>query len=349
MSVCTVFAANSAMLEMRSDSGNIRQIDNDNDMSKTTVTLLLPTTTTSNTSSSPLFSQVPFDNHLNDAFNSELQHHLLQLSASKLSAGAAQFSAGKNKRKNFQPRSIVIVDDDAADEEHHFSIKGDGDDAEEQMIDNDELDNDNEERIDEEEYDDLANGKSSGESCSSSTCDTNEIQQLRHHQRPGKQEAALASQHQEPIALSITGIRRQALQQRMTQQQQKSQSPSPSSTFSQSQFQPLDLSQSDSHTKTAVKSNEGNAIGGKSDRSSPSATSVGIANAINKLLMDHQGAKRMVSTTIPMDLSFKQELSNLNFKPDLTNFKQDLSLKQSASWIDNTLLPQGYNSANIGE
>lgn len=126
--------------------------------------------------------------------------------ASKLSTSFGS----RNKRKNFQPRSIFIVDD--IEEENHFETNS-NDETNEELSDNG--------------SDGLINGKSSSESYTSSVCDSSEVQLQE-------------SSHRQSIVTSltsITGHRRSGSLQRTNH-----------STLQQSQ--PLDLSNTENDTKT---------------------------------------------------------------------------------------------------
>jgi hypothetical protein len=133
--------------------------------------------------------------------NSAKRVDVMQLSASKLSTS----SGARNKRKNFQPRSIFIVEDN--EEENHFENNS-----------NDETHEHNEEHSDNESVD-LMNGKSSSESYSSSVCDSSEVR------LPMSSHPSIVTS-----ITSITGIRRCASVQR------------PPNHTTQHQSQPLDLS-----------------------------------------------------------------------------------------------------------
>ena len=143
-----------------------------------------------------------------------LRHNSVQLTSKLMTSGS------RNKRKNFQPRSIFMVDDN--DEENHFES------------------NSNEETNGEQsdESDGLMNGKSGSESISS-VCDSSEVQPQE-------------SSHRQSIVTSltsITSIRRCASLQRNHSNHSALQ-PSQASQQSHSQSQPLDLSNQENDTKT---------------------------------------------------------------------------------------------------
>jgi hypothetical protein len=106
----------------------------------------------------------------------------LQSSASK-----SNTSGSRNKRKNFQPRSIFMLENN--DEDNNYEINSTYEENDDQS------DNEN---------DELINGKSSSESSTSSVCDSSEVQ-------------LQVSSHQQSIVTSITGIRRCASLQRTNQ------------------------------------------------------------------------------------------------------------------------------------
>jgi len=157
-------------------------------------------------------SQVPHEDDDEDDDNeqpnddklalSSTRYHNLQLSASK-----SNTSGARNKRKNFQPRSIFMIDEN--EEDNHFETNSNDGENEDQS------DNEN---------DELINGKSGSSSCTSSVCDSSEVQ-------------LQVSSQQKSIVTSITGIRRCASLQRTSQP-------------SLQQSQPLDLSHQDNNGKT---------------------------------------------------------------------------------------------------
>jgi hypothetical protein len=103
------------------------------------------------------------------------------------SASKSNTSGSRNKRKNFQPRSIFMLENN--DEDNNFETNSNYEENDDQS------DNEN---------DELINGKSSSESSTSSVCDSSEVQ-------------LQVSSHQQSIVTSITGIRRCASLQRTNQ------------------------------------------------------------------------------------------------------------------------------------
>ena len=144
------------------------------------------------------------------------RNEVQKLAAVKSASKCSIDGSARNKRKNFQPRSIFIVDDN--EEENHFESNS-NDDTNEELSDN--------------ESEELINGKSSSESYTSSVGDLSEVQPQE-------------SSHRQSIVTSltsITGNRRSASLQRTNH-----------TTLLQSQ--PLDLSNQENDTKTNGLMNE---------------------------------------------------------------------------------------------
>lgn len=189
--------------------------------------------------------------------------------SSKTSSTKTSSSGARNKRKNFQPRSIVIVDDavDDAEDENNYEINSHDDGENEDDTDSDEN----------------INGKSSGESSCSSICDSSQVQ------------LQVSSSQQQSIVTSITGIRRSAFQHTITQP-----------SLQQSQQQPLDLSQTDIGTSNGQMISEEKGVHHLSSSDQNNAKSNQQIRLSGAASGATSGA---TSATHPMDLSRKRSFS----------------------------------------